>query len=84
MPYMLWRKRPTHGHPRFVGLIMASKNALALDFVAAKVMGYKNPLNIPLLNIAKGIGPSSFDEIEIIGVEPDEIEVKGFIKAVHL
>ncbi|WP_213697866.1 DUF362 domain-containing protein [Acetomicrobium sp.] len=81
--YAMEGNGPTHGHPRFVGLIMASKNALALDFVAAKVMGYKNPLNIPLLNIAakRGIGPSSVDEIEIIGVEPDEIEAKGYVKS---
>jgi len=74
---------PTHGKPRFTGLLMASENALALDFVAAKAMGYRNPLSIPLIRLAakRGIGPSSINDVDIIGLNSEALEIKGFIKS---
>ena len=41
--YAMEGNGPTHGKPRFAGLLIASENALAVDFVAAKAMGYKDP-----------------------------------------
>ena len=81
--YAMEGNGPTHGKPRFAGLLMASENALALDFVAAKAMGYRNPLSIPLLKLAakRGIGPSSMNDIDILGVNPEDLEIKGFIKS---
>ncbi|HOB10932.1 MAG: DUF362 domain-containing protein [Acetomicrobium sp.] len=80
--YAMEGNGPTHGKPRFAGLLMASENALAVDFVAAKAMGYKDPLDIPLINLAakRGIGPSSMSDITIIGIDPDNLEIKGFAK----
>lgn len=43
---------PANGKPRHMGLILASKDALALDWAQAIVMGY-DPLSIPI--IAEGL-----------------------------
>ncbi|MDR3279171.1 MAG: DUF362 domain-containing protein [Synergistaceae bacterium] len=74
---------PSHGNPRFVGFILAGRNALAVDWVEATIMGYKNPPDIPLFAAAveRGIGPRSRDDITLNGVRWDELPVKGFKKS---
>jgi ferredoxin len=74
---------PSYGRPRKTGFILAGANALAVDWVAATVMGYGNPADIPLLAAAamRGMGPSSRGEISLVGAEWDELPVKGFKKS---
>ncbi|MDR0653635.1 MAG: DUF362 domain-containing protein, partial [Synergistaceae bacterium] len=74
---------PSHGLPRKTGFVLAGANALAVDWVAAIVMGYDNPANIPLLASAasRGMGPASQDEISLVGVEWDELPARGFKKS---
>jgi uncharacterized protein (DUF362 family)/Pyruvate/2-oxoacid:ferredoxin oxidoreductase delta subunit len=74
---------PSHGDPRPTGWIIASRNALAVDFVAATIMGYENPFSIPLLSEAakRGLGPVEKENIELRGAEWRDLPVPGFRKA---
>jgi uncharacterized protein (DUF362 family)/Pyruvate/2-oxoacid:ferredoxin oxidoreductase delta subunit len=74
---------PSHGRPVKPGWIAISDNALALDVVQAVMMGYRNPFSIPLLRVASKRldGPSSLDEIELLGAEWKDLPVKDFRKA---
>jgi uncharacterized protein (DUF362 family)/Pyruvate/2-oxoacid:ferredoxin oxidoreductase delta subunit len=74
---------PSHGQPRHVGYIVASRSALAADWVAAAMMGYEDPLCIPLMASAveRGVGPGTRDEIILNGTDWDKLPVKGFKKS---
>lgn len=54
--------------PKIKNFILASADSVAIDAVAAKMMGY-NPLDIPFIRICheKGLGIGDLMEIEIIG-----------------
>ncbi len=62
--------------PRIKNYILASRDSVALDAVAAKMMGF-DPLKIPFINLANGIGLGIGDpsRIEIVG---DSIEGVNF------
>ena len=74
---------PSYGFPRKTGFILAGANALAVDWVAAVIMGYGSPADIPLLAAAaaRGMGPASRGEISLVGADWDELPVKGFKKS---
>jgi uncharacterized protein (DUF362 family)/Pyruvate/2-oxoacid:ferredoxin oxidoreductase delta subunit len=74
---------PSHGRPRRIGYIVASRSALAADWVAAAIMGYENPLCVPLMASAaeRGMGPGTRDEIILNGADWGELPVKGFKKS---
>lgn len=56
---------PSAGNPKKVGLILASRNAVALDIAASKLMGY-NPIDILAIEDAVKRGLASY-KIQIIG-----------------
>ncbi len=64
---------PSHGRPKKIGWIVAGRNALAVDWVAAKIMRYENPLFISLIRAAteRGVGPRSVEEIDLVGASWD-------------
>jgi uncharacterized protein (DUF362 family) len=68
---------PTMGRVRRVGMILASRVALALDMVSFKMVGIK-PKDVPHIGEAmnRGIGPSSFDEVEVLGDLPTNVKFK--------
>ncbi len=70
---------PRNGTPRQVGLILSSTNLLALDWVAASVVGY-DPRAIPNLCDALGRGHWLSDprEIEVDGPDPVTLAIKDF------
>jgi len=70
---------PTHGAPRPVGLVLASNNCPALDFVMTHLIGL-NPQIVPTVRAAlrRGSGPSKLDEITIFGEDPRAVRVTGF------
>jgi len=59
---------PSGGHPRKVGRVLASNDAVALDTVMAAMMGLE-PRRVPMLRIAeeRGLGPASLAAVEIDG-----------------
>jgi len=74
---------PSRGMPRFAGWVLASRNALALDAVAAFMMGYVKPFSVPFLEEAakSGLGPRGMEEIEVRGAKLEELRIPSFKKA---
>lgn len=68
---------PTMGRVRRIGKILASRDALALDMVSFKMVGI-NPEDVPHIAeaIERGIGPSCFDEIEVLGELPTGLKYR--------
>jgi uncharacterized protein (DUF362 family)/Pyruvate/2-oxoacid:ferredoxin oxidoreductase delta subunit len=66
--YAMEGQGPSGGRPRFVGRLLASRDAVALDAVAARIMGYK-PGDIPYLVGAtkRGLGEAQLEAITIDG-----------------
>lgn len=69
----------TSGTPRPVGLLLASENPLALDTVAAALMGLEERYN-PLLLAARqrGLAPVNLSEVELVGGKMEELKIPGF------
>lgn len=68
---------PTMGRVRTVGKILASKDALALDMISFKMVGIQ-PESVPHIReaIGRGIGPSSLDEVEVLGELPTNVKFR--------
>ncbi len=68
---------PASGDPVNMGLIIAGEDAVAVDLVAAAVMGW-DPLNEVGTNhlaAKRGIGPSSLDEIQVVGESIESVKI---------
>jgi uncharacterized protein (DUF362 family)/Pyruvate/2-oxoacid:ferredoxin oxidoreductase delta subunit len=69
---------PAGGAPRKVGAILASRNPVALDFVASELVGYKNLLDIPTNRVAVERGIFHPEDMEILGEKIEDLQVKDF------
>jgi uncharacterized protein (DUF362 family)/Pyruvate/2-oxoacid:ferredoxin oxidoreductase delta subunit len=71
---------PSSGDPRYAGLLLASSDAVALDMVAAKIMGFKER-EIDTTSVAqkRNLGAKSFDQIEIRGENLDTLILPKFV-----
>ena len=60
---------PAAGDPVNLGLIIAGEDAVAVDLVAASIMGWDpvNEVGTNYLAIQRGIGPRGMKEIEVLG-----------------
>jgi len=60
--------------PHSKNIILASSDSVAIDAIAAKLMGF-DPLKIPYLRMCheKELGVADPDEIEILGIDISEI-----------
>jgi len=72
---------PGSGDPRYIGIVMASSNLLAMDAAACAVIGYP-PLAIPVSReaLSRAYWLSSFDEIEYPGLLPSDVRIPDFVK----
>lgn len=70
---------PSGGRPRPVGAILAGEDAVAVDAVAAGMMGLSEG-RVPMLRIAaeRGLGIATRAGIEVAGVEPASFDLAGF------
>ncbi len=70
---------PGNGDPRHVGLLFASESPLALDAVAAKVLGAA-PGNVPLLRTAlqMGLEEADWTKAGVLGEKIEDILVRDF------
>lgn len=70
---------PSGGNVRNVGVILASLDAIALDAVAAKIVGL-DPMKVftTLHAHDRGLGVGKIENIEIVGEKLKEIQVKNF------
>ncbi|OHD57496.1 MAG: hypothetical protein A2Y33_05875 [Spirochaetes bacterium GWF1_51_8] len=77
---------PSNGYPRNTGVILASKNILALDITACRIINYK-PEHIPILAdaLTRKYWLTSPDEITVKGETVESVFVKDFkhVKIVH-
>ena len=69
---------PYSGAPRKVGAILASRNPAALDFVACRLIGYENPLDVPTNRMAVERRILLPGNIEILGEKIEDTQVKDF------
>ena len=67
---------PIGGTPKNIGLVLAAKDPLALDYVTAKIAGF-DPLTLPLLSAAvkKGFKP---EEVTVAGEPLEKVILKEF------
>lgn len=70
---------PSTGNPKNVGVIIASEDAVAVDAVASKITGF-NPMNIYSTQDAheRGLGIGRIEDIEIVGENIQDVEVRDF------
>jgi uncharacterized protein (DUF362 family)/Pyruvate/2-oxoacid:ferredoxin oxidoreductase delta subunit len=72
---------PSGGAPRHVGLLLTSVDGVALDVVAATIVGMA-PSSIPPLAAAmrRGLTSGRIGDIEVLGTRPAEARVEGFAR----
>jgi len=70
---------PGSGDPRTIGLLMAGRDQVAVDVVAAKIVGASLEL-LPIIKAAAeaGIGETRIKEITVLGERLSEVMVKDF------
>lgn len=70
---------PAAGSPRQVGVILASKDLVALDAIASYIIGY-DPLDIDITRVAaeRGVGTANIDKIEVRGTPLDEVKIDDY------
>jgi uncharacterized protein (DUF362 family)/NAD-dependent dihydropyrimidine dehydrogenase PreA subunit len=70
---------PQNGIPRNIGLLLASRNSLALDVVASEIMGLDRKKNPLLLEAEKcGLLPNRLEQVEVIGTDKAELRIPDF------
>ncbi len=71
---------PSTGRRKNVGVIIASEDAVAVDAVASKITGF-NPMNIYTTQDAheRGLGIGQTEDIEIVGENIHDVEVRDFM-----
>jgi uncharacterized protein (DUF362 family)/Pyruvate/2-oxoacid:ferredoxin oxidoreductase delta subunit len=70
---------PSGGSPRHVGAIIGGDDAVAVDAVVARMMGYRDG-QVATTRIAaeRGLGVADRDRIEIVGDDPSTLDLDGF------
>jgi uncharacterized protein (DUF362 family)/Pyruvate/2-oxoacid:ferredoxin oxidoreductase delta subunit len=70
---------PSGGRPRHVGAILAGEDAVAVDAVAAGMMGFAEG-TVPTLRIAaeRGLGTAARADIDVVGEDPASFDLRGF------
>lgn len=70
---------PSAGKNKRVGVILASQDAVAVDAVASRIVGF-DPLDIMTTFHAhrRGLGTGAIDNIEVVGERVSDVEVSDF------
>ncbi len=70
---------PHNGHPRHIGLLLASTNPLAMDVVVGEIMGLGWENNPILIEAEKrGLTPNRLEHVEIIGADIAELRIADY------
>lgn len=70
---------PSAGKPRMMGYLLASQDAVALDAVAATMMGYRiNQVGYLRMAELRGLGVARLEAIDLIGEVPQRLKIPGF------
>lgn len=72
---------PNAGQPKKVGLILASKDSVAMDTVASTIIGFE-PMAVPTIRFAhqRGLGVGELDTINVVGETITNVSVPDFQK----
>ncbi len=80
---------PANGNPRHLGLLLASRDPIALDWTQAKIMGY-DPTLVPIVQegMRRGLGnkPSSYPALraeDLVQEEYKRIEMQRKTRFIH-
>jgi uncharacterized protein (DUF362 family)/Pyruvate/2-oxoacid:ferredoxin oxidoreductase delta subunit len=70
---------PSSGNPKYVGLLLSGTDAVALDMVVARIMGFKDgEIDTTAVAQEKGLGSKSLDQIEIRGENLNQLTLPKF------
>ena len=70
---------PQNGVLRHIGLLLASRNPLALDIVASEIMGIARENNPILIEAEKrNLFPNHLEQVEVIGANIAELRISDF------
>ncbi len=70
---------PSAGMPKKVGLILGSRDAVALDAAAARVVGYApSAIYTTVFADERGLGTADFSQIEMAGERLEDVAVSNF------
>jgi len=76
---------PNLGHPRPLGVLIASRDAVAADAVAAHIIGYSSRAIHVIRNAdRRGLGTGSLDRIEVVGESLEDCVCADFVRASSL
>ena len=76
---------PSGGDPRAIGAILASADTLALDIVAASLVGY-DPLDVLTTRVAVAWGLTSgrLEDVTLLGEPLEALQVRDFRKGIEM
>lgn len=70
---------PTGGSPRQAGYLLASTSQLALDVVAAEIMGLPRDKNPVLIEAEKrGQGPFRIEDVQLVGEDIESLRIENY------
>jgi len=70
---------PSSGEPKYLGFLLASEDAVALDTVAAKLLGFKEgEIDTTRIAAKKGLGVADISQIELTGEKLEKIKPPFF------
>ncbi|MCD4689901.1 DUF362 domain-containing protein [bacterium] len=71
---------PSGGKPRYVGAVFAGSDAVAIDTIAAAMIGM-DAGRIHMIRLAseRGLGVSDPDRIDVVGETPESFDTAGFV-----
>jgi len=70
---------PSSGDPRYLGFLLAAEDAVALDTVASKILGFKDgEIDSTKIAAKRGLGVSDFSQIEIAGEKIESVKPPSF------
>jgi uncharacterized protein (DUF362 family)/Pyruvate/2-oxoacid:ferredoxin oxidoreductase delta subunit len=72
---------PNAGQPKKVGLILASRDSVAIDAVASTIIGFE-PMAIPTIRFAhqRSLGVGELDTIHVVGESVTDVSIPDFKK----
>jgi uncharacterized protein (DUF362 family)/ferredoxin len=65
---------PTQGRPRHMGLLAASRNAVAMDFVFEYLTGLMGQVGLTEVAARAGFGPRQIEDVPICGTDPADLQ----------
>ncbi len=70
---------PSSGDPKYLGFLLASEDAVALDAATSKILGFKDgEIDSTRIAAKRGLGAADFSQIEITGEKIENVKPASF------